>query len=232
MRLYYFRHAQSCNNHRWDQTESSDGREPDPELTEFGHRQLSLLAACMQQNDPCLDPTGEPLGITHLYTSLMIRAVETGMAISNALNIPLVAWPDLHERGGMWDFDEDGNRVGVAGPGRSFFETRFPDLILPDELGERGWWDRPKEDVDEVSQRARRILNHLHAAHGDDDRVAVVAHGGLYNSLLRVLLEIETDTRFWIELNNTAVSRIDFDDEGFRLVYSNHTGHIPPDLIT
>jgi len=232
MRLYYIRHAQSANNHRWDQTESSEGREPDPELTERGRQQLEPLAACMRQHDPCTDRADEPLAITHLYSSLMVRAVETGCALSRALNLPLVAWTDLHERGGLWDFDAEGERVGIAGPGRSFFERRFPDLILPQDLDEQGWWNRPKESLEEVSGRVHRILAKLREEHESTDRVAVVAHGGLYNSMLRVLLDIKTERRYWIELNNAALSRIDFRDDTLALVYSNRTNHLPSDLLT
>lgn len=238
MQLYYIRHAQSMNNVRWDQTKTSEGREADPELTELGREQLTYLADHLKTADPRqntrerLEPRGTGFGITHLYCSLMIRAVETGLAVSRALNLPLVAWPELHERGGLWNYDEEGNRQGIEGPGRDYFEERYPALVLPEGLGDAGWWSRPAELWEDVPARAERVLAQLRENHGDDDRVALISHGGLYNSLLRVLLKMETNEGYWLELNNAGVSRIDLYDGKVDLMYSNWNAHLPPALLT
>ena len=40
-------------------------------------------------------------------------------AVARALDLPLVAWPDLHEAGGVYeDGPEDGQRIGLPGPDR------------------------------------------------------------------------------------------------------------------
>jgi len=238
MQLYYIRHSQSANNVRWDKHESSEGREPDPELTALGRKQLNYLVDYVQNGDPRINAResqqlrGEGLGITHVYCSLMLRAVETGVAISRALGIPLVAWPDLHERGGLWHDEDEGQRTGVAGPGKSYFMENYPELVLPESMDEIGWWNRPPESWSDVPQRAERLLTDLLERHSPDDRVAWVAHGGLYNSLLRVLLNMETNEGYWFELNNAAVSRIDFRDGHTALMFFNRIAHLPPALLT
>jgi len=238
MRLYYIRHAQSANNVRWDETETGEGREADPALTALGREQLTYLGDYLRTGDPRLNvrerlmPRGEGLGITHLYCSLMVRAVETGIAVSRALNLPLIAWPDIHERGGLWNYDEEDNRRGVDGPGRGFFEERYPELVLPDEITEEGWWSRPAELWDDVPTRAERIIKGLLERHDEDDRIAWISHGGLYNSMLRVLLKMETNEGYWFELNNAAITRIDFRDGHIALMYFNRTQHLPHALLT
>lgn len=44
-------------------------------------------------------------GLTHLYCSLMERAVQTGSIIASILDVPLFGVPDLHEVGGIY-YDE------------------------------------------------------------------------------------------------------------------------------
>ena len=43
MELYMVRHAQSINNALWDRHQSSEGRLPDPGLTELGNEQAARL---------------------------------------------------------------------------------------------------------------------------------------------------------------------------------------------
>ncbi|MCA1554236.1 MAG: histidine phosphatase family protein, partial [Chloroflexi bacterium] len=50
MQLYFIRHAQSLNNHLWDQTGDSTGRSEDPELTPTGWKQAELLAAFVSRS--------------------------------------------------------------------------------------------------------------------------------------------------------------------------------------
>ena len=46
-------------------------------------------------------------GFTHLYSSLMVRALATASYLSVALNVPLVVWEDLHEVGGIFVIDDE-----------------------------------------------------------------------------------------------------------------------------
>jgi 2,3-bisphosphoglycerate-dependent phosphoglycerate mutase len=98
--------------------------------------------------------------ITHLYSSLMERSVMTGTAISKAIDVPLEGWLDLHETGGIYLWDEEKEeRVGLPGKTPSFFKTRYPEFMLPEEVPHDGWWNRPFELDEEQIPRARRVLN-------------------------------------------------------------------------
>lgn len=241
MQLYFIRHGQSANNLLWDRTGSSKGRSLDAELTETGRRQAELVAqfltrldppAIVQKND-VYNAAG--FGITHLYSSLMERAVATGSLIAQALRLPLVAWEDLHEVGGIYQEDEQtGERIGQPGKARAYFQTHYPRLVLNKAGGyEAGWWDRPYEELDQASVRARRFLRDLRERHGENsDRVAVISHGAFYNTLLRTRLEMPTESQCWFMLNNTAISRFDVYRDRIELVYLNRLDHLPPDLVT
>jgi 2,3-bisphosphoglycerate-dependent phosphoglycerate mutase len=225
MQFYFIRHAQSQNNLLWEQTGSSKGRSIDAELTPLGQQQAEILAQFLRKNDE--------FGLTHLYTSLMSRAVVTGAAIAEALGLPLVTWEDLHETGGIYVEDEQtGQRTGQPGKNRADFQARFPCLILPDSLGEVGWWNRPFEEREQRLPRAQRFARELSERHGHtDDHVAVVSHGAFYNYFLSALLDWPRRDGYWFMLNNSAITRIDFNDR-VALVYLNRFEHLPRELIT
>jgi 2,3-bisphosphoglycerate-dependent phosphoglycerate mutase len=129
--------------------------------------------------------------------------------------------------------DETGERIGQPGKSRSELAARFPQAELPPTLAESGWWNRPHESVESQIRRARRFVYDLIERHGgSDDRVAVISHGGFYNFMLAELLSIEADNRFWFSLNNTGITRLNFDPEGIGLAYGNRLEHLPTELIT
>jgi 2,3-bisphosphoglycerate-dependent phosphoglycerate mutase len=242
MQFYFIRHGQSENNYLWDRTGSSKGRSIDAELTPVGRQQAEILAQFLHRADPGAARNGRDsqnaagFGITHLYSSLMIRAVTTGTIVADALGLPLVAWVDAHETGGIYLEDEqDGElrRTGQPGNGRSYFETHYPGLVLPESLDETGWWNRPFEEPEQRPIRARRFLHDLMERHGNsEDRIAVVSHGAFYNQLLAALFKMTDKDNLWFILNNAAITRIDFCAEGVDVVYLNRVDFLPRELIT
>ncbi|MBI5034905.1 MAG: histidine phosphatase family protein [Chloroflexi bacterium] len=238
MQFYFIRHGQSANNLLYDTTGSSIGRNQDPELTPIGVEQAEKLARFLHEGSLQTDNkrSNNPIAnvsLTHLYSSLMTRAVSTGTIVSKEIGLPLVAWEDIHETGGIYLDDEDsGTRIGQPGRNRNYFLERYPDLVLPLTLGSTGWWNRPFEERDQRPARAERFLNELIARHGNgDDRVAIISHGGFYNYLLRTVLKLGRDD-CWFVLNNVGITRLDFHAAGVDLVYMNRIDFLPPELIT
>lgn len=204
-------------------------------MTDLGRRQAELLARFLNRPGA---PDGDlhnvnGFGLTHLYCSLMLRAVETGTIIARELGLPLVAWKDLHEVGGIYLVDEEsGQPVGLPGKGRLYFEQHYPNLILPEGI-EDGWWNRPFEERDQAPARAARVWDELLARHGGtDDRVALVSHGGFYNYLLAAIIGLPERGGVWFSLNNAAITRIDIVDGRISVAYTNRVDFLLPDMIT
>jgi len=252
MRFYFIRHAQSADNlfvsenadrgvRNTGLDQSWDDRQPDPELSELGQKQAQLLGEFLASKNakPVVAPTGDRphvdhFDFSHVYSSLMVRSMETADAVARALSLTPAIWEDLHETGGIWEVDrETGRLVGRPGKNREYFEKRFPHFELPDRLGNEGWWNRPLETGAECKERAQRFCADLIERHGDtDDRIAVVGHGLFYSFILNVLLKIPPRSGIRFILNNTALTRIDFVDGSVNIVYQNRTDFLPADLIT
>jgi len=248
MQLYFIRHGQSENNAHWG--EQGYPEKSDPELTEIGRAQARELARFLgeRQTRPgegCWDPQNRlGFGLTHLYTSLMVRAVATAAAIAEATGLPLVAWPEIHETGGIYARDDGEKKTGLPGKPRSYFEQHYPHLVLPDWLDERGWWNRPFEEAAEYKPRAGRVWAELLARHADqpgqpEQRVAIVSHGGFYMSLLttalgvemrRIVEEVDLHT-YWFLMNNCAITRLDVTNRVL-VQYTNRADFLPDEMIT
>lgn len=240
MQLYYIRHAQSENNAMYARAGNNQGRSMDPNLTDTGRQQAIQLAQHLKKGqgiefDDEIDfQNRSGYGLTHIYSSLMVRAVETGEIIASALGLPLYAWEEMHETGGIFYYDEEtGEEIGHTGKNSVYYEENHPKLVLPDGMDEAGWWNRPFEPYEGRSQRARQVLQELIDRHGgSDDRVAFVSHGGFYNYLLMAVLGLLSKEGHWFLMNNAAISRIDFRDSKIVLVYQNRVDHLPAELIT
>lgn len=241
MQFYFIRHAQSANNALWDATQSSKGRSYDPELTQAGIRQAELLARFLtRKSEVVVAPHQRDaknlagFNLTHLYCSLMLRAVQTGSIVAEATGLPLNAWINAHEEGGLYLEDEEtGARNGKPGFSRAHFAEHFPLLQLPEEIGDEGWWNRPFEEYEEREMRAASFLSDLLQRHGGTpDRVGVISHGGFYNLLIQAILQCGPGQDRWFSMNNTAITRIDFENNRLAVVYMNRTDHLPDALIT
>jgi 2,3-bisphosphoglycerate-dependent phosphoglycerate mutase len=236
MHLYLIRHGQSTNNHLYAATGAEVGRAFDPELTETGRKQAECLSAYLATFASGRDPLLAP--ITHLFTSPMLRAIDTGLPAARRLGLALTAWKDLHEGGGLFLEDEDtGELVGQPGPDRATIAARFPELGWPAEMGDGPWWNRPAELPEERLLRARRVLGALLAQHPpeSEDGVVFFTHANFSNYMLAAALATPGEQRppAWFALHNTAICRIEFRPGGDPvIVFWNRTEHLPPELIT
>jgi 2,3-bisphosphoglycerate-dependent phosphoglycerate mutase len=246
-RLYLVRHAQSENNVIWDGTgDNQPGRKVDPEITGSGHQQAEVLARHLAhpQSEPRQHPfhTGDAshYGLTHVYCSLMSRSILTAEYIAADCGLALQALPDIFEKHGMFDVGDDGNMQGQPGPGRNYFEERFPALGLPAEFNDDGWWSRPVEDEASFLDRMEKVVAWVkQRLDGNDDQVAMVAHGDFIdqfvNELMGVVRHQPNYDNHWVAnwtFHNTSISRIDFVDGAHNVVYLNRIDHLPNELVT
>jgi len=246
MKLHLIRHAQSANNEIYSPGGNEPGRHPDPEITEAGHRQASLLAAHFAQHDT--EPRQRPFqatslqnyGLTHLYCSLMTRSILTAEYIARACDLPLQALPDIFEKSGIWNYDKSGAKRGLEGPNRTYFEERFPTLALPDEVGDQGWWSRPIESEKAFRQRVKIAMKNIRQRHrGENDSVGMVVHGDFIDQCINALMGVKRSEQNysadweanWVS-HNTSISRIDCINGSQNVIYLNRIDHLSADLVT
>lgn len=247
MQLYFIRHGQSINNANTRNPEYKEN--PDPYLTELGLEQAEHLARYLKDrqeitNDQAWNIQNQyGFGLTHIYTSLMERAPMTAAPAVRALgNVPFTAWPEICEEGGIYAREKEEIHRGLPGKPRSFFEKNFPELKLPDDLGESGWWNRPFETEEERQPRADKVFAELLERHGDregqpEERIAFVSHGGFFVRLLSAMLKLPWrqgthDMSSWFFINNCSISRFDIRKNNITISYLNRVDHLPADLIT
>ncbi|MGI6251588.1 MAG: histidine phosphatase family protein [Anaerolineaceae bacterium] len=252
MQIYFIRHAQSLNNAIWEKDHYTENtRVADPPLTQKGIEQAKILADFLAKTDPNYitqygegwDPQNRAgFGLTHLYTSLMERAVHTGSIIADKLDLPLYGGHDFHEVGGIYleVIENDIPTIQIVhGRNLDFFNANFPRLIPLREVEERGWWAGGKEEKSSRMPRAQRVIQLLKERHsGTDDRVGVITHGGFFRYLFRALFQLDLDDpedqrlRYNLNFNNCGITRIDFEGDQFTMMYQNRLDYLPSDLVT
>jgi 2,3-bisphosphoglycerate-dependent phosphoglycerate mutase len=154
--------------------------------------------------------------LTAIYSSDLGRAHETARAISKMSGIPVVPHPGLRERRfGMFEgktFDE----IHHTWPEHAQnWRKRIPD------------WQPPEggESLLQLRERVTRTLNDLAARHCGE-LIAVVAHGGVLDTLYRVATGQEVNSpRTW-QMPNGAINRLLWTPQGFTLVGWSDTQHL------
>jgi 2,3-bisphosphoglycerate-dependent phosphoglycerate mutase/probable phosphoglycerate mutase len=220
----------------------------DPALTDLGHRQAQAVAQHlatginpemsigMSEEDTSVRRR-QGYGITRLYCSAMHRALQTAQPIGQALNLAPEVWIDLHEHGGIYlDHGPEGGLVGYPGRTRSEILAEFPNFVLPDEITDAGWWNRGHEDWPACQGRAIRVagqLRELAEQIDQNERVAMVSHGGFLAVLLKALLNHLPGSDIFYHHFNTAITRLDFQSNGkLDVRYLNRIPHLSPELVS
>ncbi len=239
MRVYFIRHGQSVNNAR---PTPDVPRVQDPGLTNIGRRQAQLLAVHLAtKSDPVpvsIEATDAArqlgnYGISKLYTSPMWRTLQTAQAVSETLGLLPEVWIDMHEQGGV--YEQHGEKfVGFPGKTRSEILTTFPNFVLPEAIGEDGWWNRDHETWDEADDRAERILTRLRPmAEKSNATIAIITHQFFLNILLKSLFGMRLHRDVYFNHYNTGIARLDIEPNGVTFVrYLNRVDHLPSDLMT
>jgi 2,3-bisphosphoglycerate-dependent phosphoglycerate mutase len=157
---------------------------------------------------------GELLGA--VYSSDLGRAHETARAIGEAAGIPVIAHTGLRERRfGMFEgktFDE----IHQTWPEHAQnWRKRIPE------------WEPPEggESLLQLRERVSRTMSDLAARHCGE-QIAIVAHGGVLDTLYRLATGQEVNSpRTW-QLPNASINRLLWTPQGFTLVGWSDTQHL------
>ena len=189
-----------------------DGRiqgQLDVPLNDMGRWQVHRLALAVADED-----------IAAIYSSDLLRALETAQAVSRGSGDPIVTDPGLRERG-FGTFE-----------GLSYTEinARWP------EMGER-WRRRDPsfgapggETLNDFYARSVATATRLAALH-PGQTIALVSHGGVMDCLYRAATRVALDApRSW-QLGNAAINRLLYTPQGFTLVGWSDTYHLDDDTL-
>ena len=223
MELYLIRHGQSTNNR-------GDERVPDPPLTEFGRKQADKAGQALKD-----------VGVTRLYCSAMLRAVQTAAIVGEHLDLAPHVFVGIHEWGGIWEDRVDSSIIQLPGLTRLQLRDVCPTVVLPDDVTDEGWWF-PSCDSNEqapalddaqilqlVSRNCLEFIAHLDQHHvGEDEKIGAITHGGSGSILLGALLETPLPKKSLNRFphNNTGISKIRRTRDDTQFLYLNRTRHL------
>lgn len=188
--LVLLRHGRS----RADDERVHEGRYDSP-LTEVGRDQATRLAEHWRESGIRFD---------RIVCSSLVRARETAEIVATAIGVDLEVsdlWME-HDNGPLAGLTEDEANERFPPPP---FRSRWALLTTSGGESTEGIHRRASEAVE-------ALLN------GDGERLLVVAHGGILNAAMRVLLGAARHSHFVFSDNGIAELAIDRDSENIRLV--------------
>ncbi len=183
----------------------------DSTITDNGYRQIAALARRMR---------GVPLDA--VYASDLTRTQTTALAVTRTHDLPLRLEPRFREVNvGVW---EDRTWAWLAR-----FDTA---RLVAFNSDAQNWQVEGGETMMQVRDRMLAALRDVIAAH-PGQRVAVVSHGMALRALVGTLKGMtlrQIDGTGHAE--NTAVTKLEADERGIRLVYENDASHLSEELTT
>jgi len=208
VKLLLIRHGQSSNNVLTAAGHPFEGRTADPSLTDLGRVQAARLAEAFADRRL---PRPQVL-----LCSPMVRAVQTSVAISEELDVPVELITDAYEVGGLYG-GLPAAPTAVRGAGAARLREVNPRVIVPSDIGEDGWYDKGEyvEAPAQAQGRGFALFADLDRRFYDDDRViGLICHEWIIQYLLRASMSAAGARGVpdpWIAMMNTATTYLETD---------------------
>lgn len=176
-------------------------RPHDPPLSAVGLRQAEDVARALRGQ-----------GITALYSSPFLRALQTAAPVAEALDLPIRVEPSFSEWLNPAWFDRAPDLPDARAAHQHFprVDLRYEPLgraCFPEAAESREVWDR-------VCHALREIIRRAPAEHA-----AIVAHGSPLGQAFGFLIPNHAGVHYEV----AAITRIDREGERFRLAHSGIT---------
>lgn len=183
----------------------------DSTITDNGYRQIAALAKRFENKH-----------IDAVYSSDLTRTQTTALALTRVHNLPLRTAARLREVGvGVW---EDKTWTWLAKFDR--------EQLVRFNTDAGAWRAEGAETMEQVRERMVKALNEIIAAH-PDQTVALFSHGMALRLLVGTLNGLtiaQIDKTGHGE--NTAVTKLEADENGIRVVYAMDASHLNDELTT
>ncbi len=238
MHFYIMRHGQRAD-------EDSRTRKDNIGLSAIGQQQAEALAKWF---------AGRQLHA--IYSSCMLRAIQTAQPLQRQTGLPLQVWPILCESsidtwrkqieknphrqpatvvwrdGSSWDDQEELNAKRLVDDYYLLADipARFPECHLTQPFPyPQAWW-KPLDGESRETGFARASLaaEALLARHRGDEYIAVICHGNFGDMLIRCLLGLERFQFRDFSMDETGVNWIEVTQTGLRFMHTiNNLEHLP-----
>jgi 2,3-bisphosphoglycerate-dependent phosphoglycerate mutase len=176
-----------------------EGRADFP-LTELGRKQVRLMANKVKSSYPP----------DYIWASTLKRAHETASVLAETVGCPVQFEDELME-----------HNNGILA-GLSFDEAK--KYKLPHELDMH---ERVENGESEIEFRMRiEVAFSRIIASSTSDRIAIVAHGGVINCLLRSFFEMPIKRDYYFLNGDTAIHLVEISDRGRVVHFLNNTDHL------
>ncbi|MBI2666233.1 histidine phosphatase family protein [Candidatus Woesearchaeota archaeon] len=209
--LYLIRHAESEANNN---PHLISGRSNEIPLSEVGKYQAELLGKRFKDHKIIFD---------RWYSSTAVRTVETarisGKVVEHSIDEVLKS-PELLELDmGEW-------------VGRLRTEAYTPEVLS--KINSDNWNFAPPggESQREVEERMLRWVNgtllkkYQHEQEKEQEiKMAVFTHGLAIKCLLRGIMDFSTNITYRIHIDNTSITRLNYDKNGWHVITVNDTSH-------
>lgn len=181
----------------------------DIELNETGRHQARRVAQALSE---------EP--IQAIYSSDLLRARDTALAIARLTGRTLQTHTGLRERG-----------FGVLqGKTHAEIEAYWPEQALRWRQRDPHWAPEGGESLVKLRARITQTASELAARH-PGEQIVLVAHGGVLDMLYRAATGQELQApRSW-NLGNAAINRLLWTPEGLTLVGWSDTRHLDDEML-
>ncbi len=203
--ISFVRHAESCGNAGIPY--EHEFHKNDPPLSPQGLRQAELLAKSSITDD-----------VNRIYSSSLIRAVQTAYPTAEKLSKEIILLPDLMER-----------ETEISGTDPVLLREKYP-LAVPcvsEPTPAGGTLLLGNEDVSRLVERGKRCIDYFCAEASEGDHIMVVSHGSYFGYLIRAALGISLPESFCWQVDNCCVTRVIYrKDDIPKLSFANYTGHL------
>lgn len=175
-----------------------EGRADFP-LTELGRKQVELMTGKVKAEFPP----------DYIWASPLIRASVTASVLAKEIGCPIQFEDDLMEH-------NKGVLAGVT------YEEAAKKFIFPKHLHESF---ENGESAIEFRMRIETIFSRILIA-SPYNRIAIVAHGGVINCLLRSFLKMPVSTEFTFRNGDTTIHLLEIIENERIVHFLNNTSHL------
>lgn len=181
------------------------------------------------KNDPPLSPHGlnqaQLLGestvtdtVDTIYSSSLIRAVQTAYPTAEKLSKKIILLPDLME-----------NDTEISGTDENLLEREYPLAVpcISEPTPTGGRLLLGNESVSDRVMRGKRCVDYFINNASEGEHIMVVSHGSYFGYLIRAALGIGLPESFCWQVDNCSITRVIYRSDGIpKLSFANYTGHL------